>query len=935
MGCFIWNVPTTLANVDETGQPITEVLDELSEKYQVFFTYDVELLKDVSVDAKDLEGEKLDLIINQILAPTNLRFEQLGEKYFVIFANSRSGKKTMRKMKRKIKQIQKLEKKGNINLEHSSKKIDKKLDNVLSSAATIIAETIRGTVTEAGTDEPLIGASVVVEGTTNGDITDINGNFSITVESLPVNVIVSYTGYTPQKIAVTKAGELNIQMAEGIALDQIVVTGTRGKPRTILTSAVPIDNINTAELKASGQKSVDQMITYKVPSYNSSNQAISDGTAHLDPSELRNLGPSRTLVLINGKRKNQSAQVYLNRTQGEFNLDGGITTEGDGETFSGDVNYGLGLGDNGYLNLTGEFYYQGVTDRAGEFANTVGDPLFGIPLGTSPELDQYFTDFPDLGITYGQPEISKFAGMANFGTNYDNGKFYGILGYTKRSGKSFAFYRTSYWRDTDFGLLTPQGEPYIGYQPTFESDIDDITFTIGNEYKFGEWGSDISLTYGSNSIDYTVNNSLNRTLEGASPTSFNPGGYSFNNILGNIDLTRSFDKLSIALGTEIRREGFVVTEGEMASHSPAPGTDSFPGLTAENAKDENRTNVGVYVNADYDATESFLIGGAVRFENYSDFGSNFSWKLNARQLLGGSKGAIRASVSTGFRAPSLHQIFLSNIQTTAGASGLIQEGTFDNNSDLVRNVLGVPQLDAETSFNITAGLTYKLAENFSATLDYYNIKVNDRVLFSDQIGASNFENTPLGDALATANVDAFKFFINAADTRTSGFDIVLNYENINLGSATNQLDLIFAMNINETELDGTIQTPDAFGTVSIFGDLPSRLLTSARPNTKVSFASNWKFGKIRASLNNTYFGEVSSPVSGQEFAGKLITDLILGYEVSESFRFSVTANNLFNVYPDRIDGELDPFGYRLQYPWRVNQFGFLGTIVKAGLSLKF
>lgn len=849
------------------------------------------------------------------------------------------------------------------------------------------AATVTGTVVDANSGEGLIGTSVSVVGTTTGTFTNAEGKFSLEVTAFPVDLLVSYTGYASQTVTVNDANPVTIKLEEGLSLDQVVVTGTRGKPRTILNSAVPIDNINAADLRVSGQKSVDQMINYKIPSYNSSNQAISDATAHIDPSELRNLGPSRTLVLINGKRKNQSSQVYLNDTPGrgevgtdmksipaaaierievlrdgaaaqygsdavagviniilkerpnggEITLEGGVTTEGDGETYGADVNYGIAVGDNGFLNLTGEYYYQDITDRAGEFANEVGDPLFGIPLGSDPVLDDYFTNYPDLNMTYGQPEISKVAGMANFGMSYDEGKgkVYSTVGYTFRQGKSFAFYRTSYWRDTDWGLLTPAGQTYIGYQPTFESDINDITAILGNTYKFGEWNSDISVAYGSNSIDYTVDNSLNRTLEAASPTSFEPGGYTFSNLVGNLDVSRTFDNISVAVGTEVRQERYEARAGEANSYSPAPGTDSFPGLTPDNAADEDRTNIGVYGSIDVDVTETFLAGGAVRFENYSDFGSNFSWKVNLRQLISGNKGAIRASVSTGFRAPSLHQIYLSNVQTTAGANGLIQEGTFSNVSDITRNVLGVPQLDAETSFNITVGATYKVNDNFSASVDYYNIRVNDRVLFSDQILATNFTGTSLGDQLATAGVDAFKFFINAVDTRTQGLDVVLNYENISLGEPDQKLTLLFALNINETELDGTVDAPDAFGNVSIFGDLPSRLLTSARPNTKASLGIKVNLGKFSAHLNNTYFGKVNSPVSDQEFAGKVITDLILGYDVSNQFNVLITANNLFNVYPDKVDGALDPFGYRLQYPWRVNQFGFMGTILKIGAAYKF
>ncbi len=845
---------------------------------------------------------------------------------------------------------------------------------------------VNGTVMDTD-GNPLIGVNVVVVGTNTGVITDINGNYSINVPDDSM-VEFSYVGFKTYTASASQlAIDSNISL-DVIAskLDEIVVTGSRGKPRTILQSAVPIDNINAADLKSSGQQSLDQIINYKVPSYNSQNQAISDATAHIDPSELRNLGPSRTLVLINGKRKNQSAQVYLNdtpgrgevgtdmksipaaaierveilrdgaaaqygsdavagvvniilkeRTTGQLNVLGGVTAEGDGATYGVSVNKGFKVGGDGFINLTGEYSYQDVTDRAGEFADTEGDPLFGIALGDDPDLDDYFRRFPDLGVTYGQPAISKVSGMLNYGNKYKEGlgEIYLTWGLTARTGKSFAFYRTSYWRPTDFGLLTDSGEEYVGYQPTFESDILDISFTAGNKYRMGEWDSDLSFTYGANTIDYTVDNSLNRTLEGNSPTSFNTGGYTFDNALLNLDFTRTLEKLSIAFGTEFRIESYEARAGDESSYAPAPGTDSFPGLTPNNEVDESRNNIGVYASADYDVNPEFLIGGAVRFENYSDFGSNFSWKANTRYLLGDNDGAVRASVSTGFRAPSLHQIYLSNIQTTAGASGLIQEGTFSNVDDITRNVLGVPQLDAETSFNITAGFTYKLSENFSAAIDYYNIKVNDRVLFSDQIGAGNFEGTSLGDALASANVEAFKFFINAIDTKTSGLDIVLNYDNVPLGDGGNTLGFLLALNVNKTELDGEVTVPEAFGSVSIFGDTPSNLLTSARPGSKATLGVNLDLGAIGISFNNTYFGSVKSPVSEQEFSGKVITDLLLNYGLNDKINLNLTFNNLLNVYPDRIDGTLDPFGYRLQYPWRVSQFGFNGMYIKGGATIDF
>ncbi|MEL6845357.1 MAG: TonB-dependent receptor plug domain-containing protein, partial [Bacteroidota bacterium] len=401
-------------------------------------------------------------------------------------------------------------------------------------------------------------------------------------------------------------------------LDEIVVVGSRGKPRTVLDSPVPIDNINAAELRSSGQKTVDQMINYKVPSYNSSNQTISDATAHFDPSELRNMGPSRTLVLVNGKRKNQSALVYVNDTpgkgevgtdmksipvsaiervevlrdgasaqygsdavagvinivlkerasDGEIDLETGITTQGDGLLYSGAINKGFRVGDAGFLNLTGSFYHQDFTDRAGEPG---GDGLFGVIFddadilnGTNP----WIRENPDLGMIIGQPEMNKISGFANLGIPYNGGvgEFYAFGGYTYRDGKSFALYRAPYWITDDAGLLTPAGQEYQGFQPTFETSIGDATFTIGNRYNFNGWNTDISFSTGSNNVDYLIGNSINPSLLPNSPIEFDPGGYTFGNILGNIDVSRSWDKLTFSLGTELRRENFEVRAGQEESY---------------------------------------------------------------------------------------------------------------------------------------------------------------------------------------------------------------------------------------------------------------------------------------------------------------------------------------------------------------------------------
>lgn len=884
---------------------------------------------------------------------------------------------------------------------------------LLTAFTTTAQVAISGTVVDADNNEPLIGASIQVPGTSSGTITDIDGSFSFTVSAVPVDIEISYTGYAGQSMSVNNTDPITIVLSAGLNIDEIVITGSRGKPRTILNSAVPIDNINARELKLSGQKTVDQMINYKVPSYNSTPQTVSDGTAHFDPSELRNLGPSRTLVLINGKRKNQSAQVYLNRTPGrgevgtdmkaipaaaierievlrdgasaqygsdavagviniilkervtpgEVNFEGGITEAGDGFQFGADLNTGFNIGKKGgFLNFTGEYYHQDYTNRSG---TPGGDGLFGtlyqigaIPVqaaggfpaspgvvATADQIANGNTDWqranPDLGMIVGQPAYDKASAFVNLGLPHGKGEFYINGGITHRDGTSFALYRVPWWPGLP-NANPATGGSFQGFGPTFESSINDLTFSVGNKWLVNDWDIDLSLTTGSNNIDYTVSNSINPSLGAATPTSFDPGGYKFGILVGNLDFAKVINDLSLSFGAEFRRENFEVRAGEEASYIDG-GAQSFPGLQPSNALEENRSNIGVYVGADYDISESTLIGAAARFENYSDFGGNFSWKINARQLLGGENFALRASFSTGFRAPSLHQTYLSNIQTLFVDGNIAQQGTFNNVSDVAKT-LGVPELDAEISRNFTIGLTGKIGNNLSITADYYNINVDDRVLLSNQIsrGALPDGNTLKND-LIRDGVESFTFFINAIDSKTQGVDVVVNLGNLTAGKK-GRLGFTLAANYNKTSLKGDPTAPPvlAENNIEIFNREERNRLVTGRPQTKVSLGANYRAGKFRATLNNTYFGEVTethpgNPAFDQVFAGKTLTDLVLGFQAGDNIGLDVTINNIFNVYPDELR-PVDDFeanlGGRFKYAWHVNQFGFTGTIFKVGVNIK-
>lgn len=851
------------------------------------------------------------------------------------------------------------------------------------------AQSVKGTVLDEN-GQPMAYSNVVNKATATGVTADANGKFEIKVKGFPVTLIAKYVGYQSKTIEVASESEnVSFQLDPNNSLDEVVVTGNRAKTRTVLSSAVPIDKLYAEDLKSSGQVTFDKMLAYKIPSFNSSTQAVSDATAHFDPADLRGLGPSRTLVLVNGKRKNQSALVYINDTPGkgevgtdmksipfsaiervevlrdgassqygsdaiagvvniilkkqtnftEVSLTSGVTSQGDGFNFGADLNSGFKIAEKGFVNFNLSYLDQNKTNRAGKPGR---DGLFGVE-ANDPMFGDYLKNNPDLGMNIGQPDTKMGALVVN--AEYplsDNTTVYAFGDINIRKGTSFALNRTPYWVPDPFNLLHDAGSTYTGFQPTFNTDVFDNLGSVGLRTSILGFNSDFSVTAGSNKVDYTVGSTLNPSLGANSPTEFNVGGYTFSQLVGNADFSRSFDKVTFGFGTEIRKEKFEAREGQVESFVDG-GAQSFPGLQPANALKKDRNNVGVYTTLDYDVTDAFLIGGSLRYENYSDFGDNFSWKVNSRYKLTNDV-TVRASFSTGFRAPALHQIYLSNIQTLVSGGKISNQGTF-NNVDPVVSGLGVPKLHAEKSQNISTGITFRSGANFTASLDFYHIKVNDRVLFSGEVGFDGDDTTtnPVEAVLFANDITSMKFFINAINTTTKGVDIVLNYKNLKIGDG--KLGLSLASNIADTKINGKIDTPAILkeNGYDIFDRKEQSRILSSRPNTKVLFGANYDFKKATFILNNTYFGEVTwqhatDPGKDQTFSGKILTDFGVAYKITNTISANVMVNNLFNVYPDVIDTKGDvvtDLGGRFKYPWEVNQFGFNGTTFTAGLNFKF
>lgn len=875
---------------------------------------------------------------------------------------------------------------------------------------------VTGTVRD-NTGTPLPGANVLVKGTNVGTQTDFDGKFTLT---LPVgkNIIeISFISFKAKEIDVTNKKDIDVQLEEAAArLDDVVIVGSRGKPRTSFDSPVPVDNLQTAELKQTGKGVLDQQLMAKVPSYNSTEQPVSDAGAHFSPADLRGLFPSRTLVLVNGKRKNASALVYSYVTPGRgevgvdmkaipsaalerveilrdgaaaqygsdavagvinlvlkeksdpfINTSYSVTTEGDGEQYQIETGFGVDIADKGFANFTFNYFDQKRTQRAGKITSLEDEANYwGITDDSAyskSDLQTFLQRNPGAGFQVGAPDMTITNFSYNTGYTLDeetNTEIYSFGTLANRSGAAPQFARVPYWVP-GFEKIYPGKEFFLA---EMSPRINDHTLALGLRTTFNSWDFDLSSTMGKNRIDYYIKNSFNQSFGASSPSDFYNGAHQFSHVVNNLDIVRSFEdtglnSFTLAFGAEHRTERFVTEEGEFASYgdgtpddpSDRTGSESFGGFRPENASNDYRSNLGLYTDITADITEDFLLGGALRYENYTDFGSNVSWKFNSRYKTLDDKLSIRGSLSSGFRAPSLHQIYYTAITTTLTENGIQQNGIL-NNADPALRALGIPKLDAETSFNIGAGLTYRFTRKIGITMDVYQIDVDDRIVLSGQVTPTGDPSNPIDQTLSSVNVGSAGFFLNAINTRTKGIDIVLSYDNLQLGKG--YLGGSIAANFNKTEVRST-QFPEFIEDNNLGNALFSRedvsRVESWRPRSKIIGTLNYSLDKFSTNLSMMHYGKVtyrhpSNPADDATYGGKLLTDLSVSYDFTKKITLTAGANNLFNVYPDTFadaysdnggvpnDRNLDFVG-RFKYPWQTTQFGIDGTRIFTNIAFKF
>lgn len=653
----------------------------------------------------------------------------------------------------------------------------------------------------------------------------------------------------------------------------------------------------------------------------------------------------------------------------------------DGETVQANANLGFKLGkQGGFINLSGSYDFRDPTNRQKEFTGTIFKDYnfpdrYANPTGadvTDVELARLGKTRADYVSRIGQ---SKNRGGALFFNSSlpltEHAELYSFGGLNFRKGESAAFRRQPAQLNQNSEYLYPDG-----FLPLINTDNIDQSLSAGIRGKKGEWDIDFSNTYGKNSIDFVTSNTLNASLLDASPTRFEDGGYRFTQNTTNLDIHRRFDLLSgldLSFGGEHRYENYQIIAGDENSYRDygravkvgtdangddilvsdingniqtlqsadgknyAGGAQAFPGFRPENAINVSRSSVAAYMDAEVNLTPKLLAAGAVRFENYSDFGSTLNWKLALRYKLN-DKWALRAAASTGFRAPSLHQRYFSATSSLFTDGVIISSGTFRNDSRLAK-LLGIPDLKEEKSYNYSAGFTGRFGD-FNLTVDGYFIRIDNRVIYTGQFKGSNAadasdQDKEIYNILNQAGASTARFFANAINTETKGVDVVLSY-NKKVGPGLFRADL--SGTLVKTSIVGGVHSSELLaGKESSYLDDASRIyIESAVPRVKGSLSLSYSPYKWNFLLRNVYFGEVdaaTNTVADQEtYGAKVVTDAVVGYNFTRSFKLSVGANNLFDIYPDKATGSNVGAGYFV-YSRTGQQFGFNGRYVFGRISL--
>lgn len=715
---------------------------------------------------------------------------------------------------------------------------------------------------------------------------------------------------------------------------------------------------------------------------------------------------------VTGLQLNGAGQPQLDPADNRYFL---ATTNGDRKAHDGlqitsAVNMGIPAGPHGFVNATLEYRYREITNRAGFDLR----PNFNRPTAA---FDPREATFNRLEFRFGDPKTRDYSVFVNSGFELTpEWELYAFGSYGHRRAVSAANYRQqNAAANRDFSTLAPNTTPNAqnfvpltdaGFLPLIDTDLEDYEVVGGIRGDIGGWKTDLSLDRGFNSFDYEVHNTLNTSFGPQSQRDFDAGGLRYGQTVANLDFSREYQvgfakPLSVAFGGEYRREEFKIRPGDVQSYAIGPffrasvtttaancatqqgvfnattnvcsfpgraagaGAQGFPGIPANSATDVNRHSWAAYAELDTDPVEGLTTTLAGRYEHFSDFGDTWNGKFAARwELVPGF--AVRGSVSNGFRAPSLQQQFFTTTSTNFIGGLPVDISTVAVNSP-VAQALGSTPLKPEKSTNFSLGATANPLQGLTLTVDAYQIKIKDRIVLTENLGAAgsgtaaqNAAVKAVLDANGFNSVGAARFFINGLDTTTRGVDVVASYR-MRTGDF-GHWTLTAAYNYNKTKIDKRINALGPLATIPglvLFGRVEGIRFTEGQPRDKVVLSADGDVGIFGITARTTRYGKVVSPGAAAPIANptsltdfgpddiflraKWITDLEVRVKAGDRAEFAIGANNLLDVYPDR-----SPFGPRpasiggvypanQEYiPYSIfSPFGFNGRFVYVRGSVNF
>ena len=822
----------------------------------------------------------------------------------------------------------------------------------------------------------------------------VTADFKLTATPLSLNEVV-VVGARTSRTAVETPVPVDVITSQEVEetgqaeVNQILGTLAPSFNASHQTIADGSDHINPASLRGLGPDQVLVLVNGKrrhPPALVHVNGTFGRGTVGVDLNAIPAAAIERIEVLRDGASaqygsdaiagvinlvlKRQTDHVEASSTVGTTPGGGGFwdtPDHHDGDQVKADANYGFAIGDRGFLNITAEYLDRGATNRAATWSGPIFvTPVPGTPAAYTDSLRKIDDDsLATLGLTRAPFTMKVGQAEATFGTAFfnamvplgENAEFYSFGGFSSRDGRAGAFYRLP---DQE-AQVVPQIFPY-GMLPYINTGITDQSIGAGVRGTSRGWDVDFSLTHGRNDFQFIIDNTVNASLGAASPTTFDAGRLAFAQTTGNLDLVRPLQvgrlkSVSFVTGAEFRLEDYRIEAGDAASwqlgnggsrpgidydttaagRPKQPGSQGFPGFQPANEVDRSRTSLGVYAGLESQLTDRLLVDAGGRFESYSDFGNTINGKLAGRYEIVPNV-AVRAAVSTGFRAPSLQQLWFNNVSTQfVFVSGALapQNVLTSNNQSRVTKAFGIPDLTQETSVNLSAGITARPRPNLSLTADLYRITIDGRIVLTSQFSASDTVVKRILAPFQSQGVTTAQFFTNSVDTRTTGLDLVAAYAR---GLGRGALTLTGSANFTKTEVV-RVNVPQAMadtfrtGLTTIQNRILNRedrnRLEDALPRAKGSLAARYGLGRFAGLARATYYGAIqyhhpTDPTLDEHFGAKTLFDLDLSYELAGGVRLAVGANNLLNTYPDpQVHPVNQSFG-RFVYSRRVTQFGMNG-----------